>query len=113
MPDRSTYAVFLHPQAIEALGPAIQPYLTDSPVGPHLSCAEIDSGGSLFEMTLIGRDAEGKTVEVELMVPVAMVKLVVSIRREDEFGFGPRETATAAPPPTPPLSTAAPGAAST
>jgi hypothetical protein len=110
--ERTAYAVFLHPQAIEALGPAIKPYLSDSPAGPHLACAEIDSGGALFEMTLIGRDNDGRVVEVDLMIPTGMVKLVVSIRREGDFGFGPREVPeTATPPPTPPPSTAAPGAA--
>jgi hypothetical protein len=91
MTDHAAYAVFLHPQAIEALGAAIQPYLLDSPAGAHLQCAEIDSGGALFEMTLIGRNAEGRAVEVELMIPVAMIKLVISVRREGEFGFGPRD----------------------
>lgn len=117
--DRTAYAVFLHPQAIEALGPAIQPYLSNGPVGPHLACAEIDSGGALFEMTLVGRDTEGRKVEVDLMVPTGMIKLVLSIRRDGEFGFGPRDKPEAivvapepTPPPTPPPSTAAPGAAS-
>jgi hypothetical protein len=125
--DRTAYAVFLHPQAIEALGPAITPYLSDSPAGPHLACAEIDSGGALFEMTLVGTDPQGHPVEVDLMIPTNMVKLVVSIRRDEDFGFGVRETPVAvpvtvaapatepasAPPPTPPPSTAAPGAAAT
>jgi hypothetical protein len=123
--ERTAYAVFLHPQAIEVLGPAIQPYLSESPAGPHLACAEIDAGGALFEMTLLGRDAEGRMIEVDLMVPSGMVRLVVSIRREGDFGFGPREAPTpgapivpdtsapadATPPPTPPPSTVAPGAA--
>lgn len=95
MTDRSAFAVFLHPQAIDALGVAIKPYLIDSPAGPHLQCVEVDSGGALFEMTLVGKNAEGRIVEVELMVPIAMIKLVVSVRREGDFGFGPREAAAA------------------
>ena len=91
MTDRSAFAVFLHQQAIDALGLAIKPYLADSPAGAHLQCVEVDSGGALFEMTLVGKNAEGKTVEVELMVPIGMVKLVVSVRHEGEFGFGRRE----------------------
>lgn len=123
MSDRSAYAVFLHPQAIEALGPAIQPYLLDSPAGPHLQCVEVDSGGALFEMTLVGKNAEGRTVEVELMVPIGMIRLVISVRREGDFGFGPREAAAAeaavataspvAEGAAPAPSTVAPGAAST
>lgn len=113
MSDR-TYAVFLHPQALEALGPVITPYMSESPAGAYLACAEVDSGGALFEMTLIGRDSAGRPVEVDLMVPAGMIKLVISIRRDDDFGFGPHESGiVAAPPPTPPPSTAAPGAAAT
>jgi hypothetical protein len=100
MPDRSAFAVFLHQQAIDALGAAIKPYLIDSPAGPHLQCVEVDSGGALFEMTLVGKNAEGQAVEVELMVPVGMVKLVVSVKREDDFGFQRRgEAAATAPSP--------------
>ncbi|MCI1710021.1 MAG: hypothetical protein LKM32_14020 [Chiayiivirga sp.] len=95
MTDRSAFAVFLHQQAIEAVGPAIKPYLIDSPAGPHLQCVEVDSGGALFEMTLIGQNAEGQTVEVKLMLPVGMVKLVVSVKRDDEFGFQRRTEASA------------------
>jgi hypothetical protein len=124
MSDRSAYAVFLHPQAIETLGIAIKPYLVDSPAGAHLQCVEVDSGGALFEMTLIGRNGEGRTVEVELMVPIGMVQLVISVRRDGDFGFGPREAAAAAAATapvetpaaagaTPAPSTVAPGAAST
>ena len=96
MADRSAFAVFLHQQAIDALGPAIKPYLIDSPAGPHLQCVEVDGGGALFEMTLVGKNAEGRAVEVELMLPIGMVKLVVSVRHEDEFGFGPRNPKPAA-----------------
>lgn len=100
MTDRSAFAVFLHQQGIDALGLAIKPYLVDSPAGPHLQCVEVDSGGALFEMTLVGKNAEGKTVEVELMVPIGMVKLVVSVRQEGEFGFGRREATPSVVTPT-------------
>lgn len=90
MSDRSVYAVFLHPQALEVLGGPIKPYLIDSPGGPHLQCVEVDSGGALFEMTLVGRDGQGRQVEVELMVPIGMVQLVISVRQDGDFGFGPR-----------------------
>jgi hypothetical protein len=113
MTDQSMFAVFLHEQAVEALGGAIVPYLVDSPAGKHLMCAEIDSGGALFEMLLIGRNERGEAVEVELMLPVGMVKLVISVRREGEFGFGPRSAKAAATAPGPAPASMAPGAAST
>ena len=87
MPAAPNYAVFLFPQAIEALGPAIKPYLREAPVGPHIVCAEIDASGALFEMTLIGQGPNGQPLELEIMVPSSMVKLVMSMHGEHEIGF--------------------------
>jgi hypothetical protein len=121
MSDRNVYAVFLHPGAVDALGPAIKPYLIESNAGPHLQCVEVDSAGALFEAVLVGRDNEGRTLEVELMIPIAMIKLVISVRKDEEFGFGnrPGRGATASDPSpaasgaSPAPSTVAPGAAAT
>lgn len=90
MNESNGYAVFFFPQALEALGDAIKPYLSDSPAGPHIVCKEIDTGGALIEMTLQGVTAEGKTVTLELMVPGAMVRMIVSSQSDGSFGFGPR-----------------------
>ena len=81
------YAVFFFPQALEALGEAIKPYLTGQADGPHLFCKEIDTGGAFTEMTLVGQDAEGHDVQVELMVPGNMVRMIVSARSDTGFGF--------------------------
>ena len=76
------YAVFFFPQALEALGDAIRPYVVDSPVvGPHVACDEVDTGGALIEMTLKGRMPTGEEVELELMVPTSMVRKPVSTAR--------------------------------
>lgn len=83
------YAVFFFPQALEALGEAIKPYLVEGAAGAHVLCREIDTSGSLIEMTLHGNTLGGKDVEVELMVPNAMVRMIVSAHSEDAFGFGP------------------------
>jgi hypothetical protein len=88
MGDPQVYAVFLYPQALEALGEAIKPYLADGPQGPHIVCAEIDTGGAFCELTLLGKNSEGKNIELELMVPTAMVRLIVSLHNEGGgFGF--------------------------
>ncbi len=116
MTDRSVYAVFLHQGALEALGIAIKPYLIESNAGPHLQCAEVDSAGSLFEMLLVGRDNEGRSVEVQLMIPIAMIKLVIAIRKDGDFGFGPRAAGAETPVAAgagPAPSTVPPGAAAT
>ena len=91
------YAVFLYPQALEVLGEAIRPYLHDGPHGPHVLCGALDAGGALIEMTLTGRTAEGQDIEVELMIPTAMVRMIVSARSDGMFGFGPRIHTVAAP----------------
>jgi hypothetical protein len=104
MNDVSGYAVFFFPQALEALGDAIKPYLQEGTAGPHVVCNEIDTSGSLIEMTMRGTTGEGKAVVLELMVPVSMVRMIVSSQSDGSFGFGPRlaAPATAALPPVGP-----------
>ena len=87
MNDSAGYAVFLFAPALEALGEAIKPYLQDGPAGPHVSCHEIDTGGAFIEMTLRGRAPDGREVELELMVPGNMVRMIVSAHSDNDFGF--------------------------
>ncbi|MFC7301431.1 hypothetical protein [Cognatiluteimonas weifangensis] len=109
MNDSNGYAVFFFPQALEALGEAIKPYLQDSPAGPHLVCKSIDTGGALLEMTLEGITAEGRNVQVELMVPGSMVRMIVSSPSDGSFfGFGPRTAPAALVGTTPAAAPAAP-----
>ena len=89
MDDNNGYAVFFFPQALEALGEAVQPFLQDGPAGPHVACHTVDTGGAFIEMTLEGRTPEGKQVSLELMVPSAMVRMIVSTHSDEMFGFGP------------------------
>jgi hypothetical protein len=81
------YAVYLFPAALETLGEAIAPYLRDGPHGKYLVCAEIDAGGPLFELTIPSHDEAGKPIDIEVMFPTSMVRLVLSIRPESELGF--------------------------
>lgn len=106
MNGRNGYAVYFFPQAIEALGTAIQPYLQDGPGGPCVQCHEVDTGGAFIELTQNGRDAGGHDVALELMVPSAMVRMIVSMQSDPAFGFGPR----AAERPSPPLPVLSPTA---
>lgn len=88
MGETQVYAVFLYPQALETLGEAIKPYLVDGPAGPHILCVEVDTGGAFCEMTLQGKSSDDKPVELELMVPAMMIRLIVSVHGEDgSFGF--------------------------
>ena len=84
------YSVFFFPQALEALGEAIKPYLQEGEAGPHVRCLEIDTGGSLIELTLDGRTPDDQPVLVELMVPSGMVRMIVSAHSDAMFGFGRR-----------------------
>jgi len=112
MNDANGYAVFFFPQALEALGEAIKPYLQDGPAGEHVVCNEIDTAGALVEMTMRGTTAQGQPVALELMVPTSMVRMIVSSQSDGTFGFGPRDGgATRVLPPIGP--TAAPADAQT
>lgn len=95
MKGTSGYAVFFFPQALEILGDAIRPYLAPGLGESYLLCKEIDTGGALVEMTLEGQAEDGKSVNIELLVPVSMIKMVVSARGDDLFGFVPRPAALA------------------
>jgi hypothetical protein len=87
MTEPMNYAVFLYPQALEALGEPIKPYLRGAPGGPHIVCTEIDASGTLFGMTLAGMGPKGEVLELEIMLPATMVKLVMSMHGEHEIGF--------------------------
>lgn len=101
------YAVFFFEQAIEVLGDAIKPYLVDGPpgVGVYVLCAEIDTGGQFVEMTMAGHTVDHRVVEMELMVPSNMIRMVVSARSDGAFGFGQRDGKTQALPPIFPMAT--------
>lgn len=89
MSEQRTYAVYFHPQALDALGDAVKPYLTESPAGQFLLAKELDTGGSFCEMFLVGTGPDGKPLDVELMVPTGMIRLIVSVSgNEVDFGFG-------------------------
>ena len=89
MSEQRTYAVYFHPQALEVLGEAIKPYLTESAEGAHVLCHEIDTSGSFCEMTLVHANEKGQPVESEVMIPSGMVRLVISVSSAaTDFGFG-------------------------
>ncbi|MGH8075090.1 MAG: hypothetical protein ACREO4_13660 [Lysobacter sp.] len=98
MGDNNGYAVFFHPNALEALGAGIQPYLQDGAAGRHIVCREVDTGGALIRMTLDARTTAGDTISLELLVPTSMVLMIVSARTDEAFGFGPRIAVDAARP---------------
>ena len=90
MEDTQAYAVFLYDKALETLGDAIKPYLHEGKGGPHVLCREIDAGGALTEMTLDAQTSAGEPVQMQLMVPTSMVRMIISARSDETFGFGPR-----------------------
>src|SRR3546814_13380765 len=97
MNDSNGYAVFFFPQALEALGDAIKPYLQESPAGAHVVCIEIDTIGALAEMTLHEHDSQDRDVALELMVPTSMARMIVSTRSDETLGFGPHVSAKPEP----------------
>lgn len=109
MNDARGYIVFFHPQALEALGTPITHYLLGEGDNRHVLCREVDTAGALIEMTIDGQTTEGRPVQIELMVPAAMVRMIVSAHGGDaEFGFRPRVSGAAAPSLAPAGPTAAP-----
>ena len=89
MKGTSGYAVFFFPQALEALGDAIKPYLQGSEGGAHVVCREIDTAGAFVEMTMSGQDGDGQDAILDLLVPTGMVRMIVSSQQAGHFGFRP------------------------
>lgn len=92
------YSVYFFPQALEVLGDDAKMFLNGEGERAHVICREIDTAGSLLEMTLDCQGPDGEAIEVELMVPSNMVRLIISTRGDGSFGFRPRtggEPATA------------------
>ena len=88
MSEQRIYLVYIHVQSLDVLGDAIKAYLTEAPEGKHLRCKEIDSGGGFFQCALAGTDSSGKPLDVDLLVPASMIRLVVSASASEiEFGF--------------------------
>lgn len=90
MTDFNGYAVFFFPQALEALGGAIKPYLQEGAAEPHVLCREVDAGGPLIQLTLDGRTRSGQHIDLQLILPTNMIRMIVSARSDPTFGFGPR-----------------------
>lgn len=106
MNESAGYAVFFFAPALEALGEAIKPYLKEGPAGPHVPCREVDTAGAFIEMTLEGRAPDGREVSLELMVPGNMVRMIVSARSTEEFGFYDRSKPAIAVQPVKPVAPA-------
>lgn len=84
--SQSLYAVFLFPAALEALGAPITPYLAPGE-DPHVLCSDVSNQGSFIEIDIQGKNEQGEVVNVELLVPTSMVRLIISVRGQDQFGF--------------------------
>lgn len=97
------YAVLLFPQAVETLGTAIASHIRSGDFGPHIICKQINATGPFFEMKFDGEDKDGKPVEIEVMVPHAFIRMVLSVRGDGGFGFRQSWQAmeTSIPQPTP------------
>jgi hypothetical protein len=76
------YAVFFFAPGLEALGQAIQPYLSEGPAGPFVLCHEIDTGGQFVELSIRAQDKQGKHAEVKLLIPSPMIRLIASVESE-------------------------------
>ena len=87
MTETARYAVYLFPNALESFGDAVKPYLTDGPFGEHVRCTRVDTGGALFQMFISALDSTGAAIEYEIMIPIGMVRLVLSTHDDPDFGF--------------------------
>lgn len=87
------YAVYLVDNAAEALGPVAQPFIQQDESGNHFIATEVDTGGAFCELTLQAQTESGTTVTVEIMIPMGMIRLIISMAHEGRMGFHARNPA--------------------
>ncbi len=88
MGEKQIYAVYLQKTALDTLGDVIKPYLNEGPAGAHLLCVEVDTAGTFCEMTLQARGGHETSIETEIMIPVSMVRIIITLHAEGGgFGF--------------------------
>ncbi len=81
------FIVLLSRLGTEELGKSIDPYLSFGAAGQHIKAREVNPNGPLFHMTLDVSGPDGKLVEVEVQVPHAFIKMVISGDRDIHPGF--------------------------
>lgn len=92
-PQTGRYSVYLVDKAADALGPIVAPFLKKDDSGDHFIASEVDTGGSFCELTLHGQSAEGTPLNVEIMIPMGMIRLIISDTLQERIGFQAREPA--------------------
>lgn len=97
MNEPHRYAVYLVDKVAEVLGPVVQPFIKSDASGDHFLATEVDTGGAFCELTLAGQDADGKPTTIELMIPMGMIRMVISIVNDGKFGFDVRPPAVVPP----------------
>lgn len=89
---QTPFTVLLHKSAIDDLGKAIDPYLVYAGIGPHLRCRAVEFNGPFLLMS-IDHEADGRVNEVELHLPLAYVKMIMSGDTDRYPGFRPAKPA--------------------
>jgi hypothetical protein len=81
------FFVLLSRIGLEELGKAIDPYLAYGPIGQHIKARDVNPSGALFHLTLDVQGDDGKPTEVEIQLPHAFIKMVISGDRDIQPGF--------------------------
>lgn len=73
------YGVLLTDQAYTEIGEALNPYLSEGPIGKYIYCRHVEQNGSFFDMTFSPRMYEGSHKgEMLISIPIRFVKFVAS-----------------------------------
>jgi len=82
------YGVLLFDDAAKQIENPLKPFLRkEDRIGYYFNCKAIDASGPLFHMTVESDKLLKDSVEAEIQIPYAFIKVVVSSSRKNPFGF--------------------------
>jgi hypothetical protein len=87
MASEQRYAVMLYDAALRDLGDAVKPYLQPGEFGPYLLCKRIEPGLPFTLLVLDVATPDRGTLQMEVQVPSAIVRLVINVSNHRPLGF--------------------------
>ncbi len=77
----------MHAQAYAECGAILKQFVNEGPLGKSVYCLRTNASGHYLCMVVECQASDGSFFEVELQLPHAYVKLVVTYPKDKGFGF--------------------------
>lgn len=85
----NNYVVLLFEEAIKELGPALEPYFLEGPVGKHLYCKSLEHLGGFIVLTFTPEQVQDRIQsEINIQIPSHFVKFIAYANDDDQKKIG-------------------------